>query len=342
MKIFKWALLALPLVFLTSCKNDKDDDSDVVSQKFIHKYGFDMSENEWETREKEGKSITVLENGVTVTKTFNADILHGPTTYTFPNSSVIAQVDLFDEGTLIKQTFHDENGMPYKEESFEPGENTTITLWDKFGVPISVEQYQEGNLANGKYYKPDNDLEASIQSGNGIRMKRDRNGELLYKDVFEYGKLKNRTTYHPNGQVQSTMSFDDYDLHGEQITYSPSGTIVMRAEWDHGQLDGIKTAYRNGNKIMEIPYHNGKKNGVEKHWDDNGRLAAEIHWDNDKKHGSHREYKDEDTEIKWYYKGKNVSMKKFEEFSHREHLVVDKESFHDMINKLDEKEALKD
>ena len=84
------------------------------------------------------------------------------------------------------------------------------------------------------------------------------------------------------------------------------------------------------------------KNGIERHWDTNGRLLEEIHWINDKRHGSHRVYKENDTEIKWFYKGKAVSLKRFDEFSYREKLIADKENFASIIENMSDEEALRE
>ncbi len=333
--------LSLLVIFLTivSCHDDKN--SNVVSEQYIHKYGFDMSKDEWQSR-KEGTSITVLDNGVTVTNSYNNGILHGQTAYTFPNSSIIEKTYHYDNGTLIKEVVNDSKGMPFKEEVYEPNNKKIVTLWDNLGVPISIEQYENNALVDGKYYKPDNELEASIENSSGNRIKRDRNGELLYRDKIEDGKLVSRTTYHFNGQIKSKMGYQNYQLHGDQINYSSNGDITMTMNWKEGKLDGVKTIYRNGKIIAEIPFLNGNRNGVEHHFDDTGKLTKEIHWENNKKHGSHRIYKENDTQIKWFYKGKAVSLKKFEEFSFREKLIANKEQFFDMIEHLDEKTAMQE
>ncbi|NGX56448.1 MAG: hypothetical protein K1060chlam5_00691 [Candidatus Anoxychlamydiales bacterium] len=340
MKITKWMFILMTSFAFMSC--NKDNDSNVVTQHFVHKYGFDMSEDEWQDREKEGQSISVLDSGVTVTNSYDNGMLHGATTYTYPNSETIDTLYVYDQGSLVKEVSHDATGLPYKEEVYELDTKKTVTFWDKNGVPISVEQYEDEKLINGKYYKPDNDIEASIQNGSGIRIKRDRDGELISKDTVEKGNLFSRTTYHPNGAIKSKMSFDGYQLHGEQLNYSPTGTVLMEMNWKHGELDGMKYVYQSGKKIKEIPYSNGKKNGVERHFDENSRLLVEIHWENDKKHGSHRVYSEENTDIKWYYKGKAVSLKKFEDFNFREKLIVDKDQFYEMIDNLDPKEAMKE
>jgi len=340
MKLLKrLSIFAVLLTFL-SCHND--DNSNVVSQNFVHKYGFDMSKSEWQSRTKEGTSTTVLDNGITVTNTYNNNLLHGPTTYSYPNSSIIEKTYTYDNGTLIKLVLQDSSGLPFKEESYEPNNRTIITLWDKAGVPISIEQYEDNILINAKYFKPDNELEAAIENGTGARIKRDRNGEMHYKDIIKKGKLKSRTTYHSNGQIKSTMAFINYQLDGDQVNYSQTGAKLMAMTWDMGKPNGMKTIYRNSHVISEIPYTQGKKHGTERHYNEDGKLNMEVHFINGKKHGSHRSYNDNNTLIQWYYKGKEVSLKKFEEFSYREKLVANKTTFYDMIENMDDQQALQE
>jgi len=335
----KLSYLTILLLFF-SCQNDSD--SNVVSQHYVHKYGFDMSKNEWQSRTKEGSVVTVLDSGVTLTNNYNNNVLHGLTTYSYPNSSILEKVYEYDNGILIKETHLDETGIPYREKTYEPDNKVLITLWDRQGVPISQEQYENNALVNGKYFKPNNELEATIEDSSGTRIKRDRNGEVLYKDIIKNGKLKARNTYHSNGQIKSKMTFKNYQLHGEQINYSDKGDVILKQTFNNGHLDGIKTVYKNNNLISEIPYVNGIKHGLERHFKQNGSVLAQVHWENDKKHGSERIFHDNDTHIKWYFKGKPVSLKKFEEFSYREKLVADKTNFYEMIDNMDNQQALKE
>ncbi len=340
MKILKIVSFLTIILTLLGCHDEND--SNVISQQYVHKYGFDLSKNEWQSRKKEGSVITILDNGITVTNNYNNGVLHGLTTYSYPNSSILEKIYEYDNGTLIKETYQDESGIPYKEKVYEPDNKILITLWDKVGVPISQEQYENNALINAKYFKPNNELEATIENTTGTRIKRDRNGELLYKDTIKNGKLKARNTYHSNGQIKASMIFKNYKLHGEQITYSDKGDVILRQTFNNGKLDGMKIAYKNNKKIYEQPYVNGLKHGIERHFKEDGSIKAQINWENDKKHGSEKIFHDHDTHIKWYYKGKPVSLKKFEEFSFREKLIADKASFYEMIEKMDEKKALQE
>lgn len=319
----KYVLLAASAVLFSACQNSDDSMNQVVSQKYVHKYGFDVTEDEWEERSQEGQVITLLSSGVKITRSYENGQLHGPTTYTFPHSHMIEKVMMYDAGTLLKETQSDTSGTPLKEEIFEFDDRTIVTTWDEKGVPLSIEEYDNEQLMEGKYYTPDHVLEATVEVGFGERIKRDRTGSLLSRDIIEDGLTVQRINYHPNGQIHTISHYHDYQLHGEQLKFTASGKPLMKLNWNHGVLDGLKTVYRNGSEIAKIPYNNGLKHGIEYHYDDLGHLTAEIEWKNDKKHGSSKFYTEDTAETEWFFKGKTVSAQKFDMLDTRERLLAD-------------------
>lgn len=319
----KYVFLAAGAVLFSACQHSDDSLNQVISQKYVHKYGFDVTENEWEERSQEGQVITLLANGVKVVQSYENGVLHGPTTNTFPHSSVIEKIMMYDAGTLLKETQCDHSGIPIKEEIFEFDDRTIITSWDEKGVPLSIEEYEHDLLMEGKYYTPEHILEATVEAGFGERIKRDRTGTLLSRDTIENGSSSQRISYHPNGQVHTISHYHENQLHGEQLKFTASGKPLMKLNWDHGVLDGLKTVYRNGTKIAEIPYDHGSKQGLEYHYDDLGHLTAEIEWKADKKHGASKFHTEDTTEVEWFFKGKTVSAHKFELLDTREKLLAD-------------------
>ncbi len=259
-----------------------------------------------------------MQNGIKTTRSFEQGKLHGPTTYTFPNSDVVEKLFVYDQGTLLKQLVNDSNGMPVRQEMYEFDNRTIVTLWDEKGVPLSIEEYDDELLMDGKYYTAEHQLEACVEGGFGQRVKRDRAGLLLSKDQIQNGLMATRTTYHPNGQMHTVSNYHDYQLHGEQLKYTVSGRPLMTLHWDHGVLDGFKTVYRNGLKVATIPYVKGQKEGIETHYDDLGNLTAEIEWKLDKKHGCTKLYSEELTEKEWFFKGQSVQAERFETLNQRD------------------------
>lgn len=324
MKRIHLALASVTLLASAGCQNSSSFDS-VVSQKYVHKYGFDLSEQEWEERAEEGQVVSMLKNGVKVTRSYENGQLHGPTTHTFPHSAVVEKLLVYDQGALLKEAIFDPAGMPMREEVYEFDDRTIITLWDEKGVPLSIEEYEGELLQEGTYFTVDHALEAEVVDGCGDRIKRERSGLLILKDRIEEGLIASRTTYHPSGQIHTISHYSDYQLHGEQLKFTSTGKPLMELHWNHGVLDGPKTVYRNGLKVAEIPYAQGQKEGIELHYDDLNNLTAEIHWKNDQKHGSSKYYTDETTDTEWFYKGQVVNVEKFEALEKRDHII---EEFH--------------
>jgi len=318
----RWIPLSLICALFTACQNSSTVDQ-IVSQTFVHKYGFDVSEQEWEERAQEGQVVTMLKNGVKVTRSYENGQLHGATSYTFPHSSVIEKLLVYDEGTLLKESVNDAGGMPIREEVYEFDNRDLITLWDDKGVPLSIEEYDDEVLMEGKYYTPEHELEGKVEAGFGERIKRDRTGLLISRDEIENGVIAARTTYHPNGQMHTISHYHDYQLHGEQLKFTASGRPLMELNWNHGVLDGTKVIYRNGSKIAEIPYSNGQKHGMEFHFDDLGNLTAEVEWRNDKKHGSSKIHTEEATDTEWFFNGQAVNAERFKNLIDREQINTD-------------------
>lgn len=322
MQRIRYSLVGAAALIIASCQNHTTFDQ-VVSQKYVHKYGFDVSEQEWEERAQDGQEISMLKNGVKVTRSYQNGQLSGPTTHTFPHSSTVEKLLVYDQGTLLKETVYDLSGMPIREDLYEFDDRNIITLWDEKGVPLSIEEYNNDLLMEGKYYTAEHILEAQVEAGFGERIKRDRTGLLLSKDRMEDGHIAERTTYHPTEEIHAISRYDDYQLHGEQLKFTSTGKPLMKLNWQRGILNGPKVVYRNGLKVAEIPYVNGQKNGIEKHYDDLDNLTAEIEWKNDKKHGSCKFYTDETTDTEWYYKGQTVNADKFQMLENREKLMAE-------------------
>ena len=309
-------------LILASCQSSTAQDL-IVSQKYVHKYGFDVSEKEWDERAQDGQVVEMLNSGVKITRSYENGQLHGPTSYTFPNSSSVEKLLMYDQGTLLKEIVYDAASIPVREELYEFDNRNIITLWDDHGVPLSVEEYENEVLISGKYYAPGHELEAKVENGYGYRTKRERTGLLIARDKMENGLVAERTTYHPTGEIHTVSHYHDYQLHGEQFKFAPSGRPLMELSWNHGVLDGLKVVYRNGIKVAEIPYVNGEKHGTELHYDDLGNMISETLWKNDKKHGCSKSYGEESTESEWFYKGQLVDAQKFILLENREQIVAE-------------------
>lgn len=314
-------LSVVGLLFLFGC--NEGTESNVVSQKYVHKYGFDLTEREWQERKQDGQVVTIFKDGTKVVENYSNGILHGSTTTTYPHSAIIKNEKIYDQGVLLKEIMSDEKGIPMREEAYEFDNRRTITLWYGTGSPMSIEEYDKSKLVEASYFNTANELEASVEDYRGVRIKRDRLGKILNEDEIQDGVVAIRKTYHPNGQLQSETRFKNYDLHGLQKKYTVSGKPLMEQTYKDGLLDGNKVHYRNGKVVLEIPFTMGKRHGIERQFDLDGSVIAEIPWINDQKHGRMRIKHEDYSNLEWFFRGKSVSREEFGDLESREKVLAE-------------------
>lgn len=314
-KYYTVSILGLLGILACGCRQDKKDDQ-IVSQKFIHKYGYAVSKEEWEERNYPGQVITAMRNGSMVTATYENGVLHGPCTHTFPNSQTVEIYYLYNFGEVAKEIIYDVRGMPVREMVQLSPTRYSLTLWYAEGTPMSIEEFAGDELLEGQYLTLNNETEARVEKGNGKRIRRDLHGLLLSKDEIAKGYVVKHEAFHPNGAPESIAYFNNKQLHGEKRLFSASGEPLVIEEWVHGQLHGKSTFFKNGTKTLEISYLNGSREGPEIHYVDGEKISQEIAWENNKKHGPALYYIDGSTETEWYYEGALVSKEKYDELSY--------------------------
>ena len=313
------ALSATALLF-TSCERKKQDDG-VVSERYIHKYGYAVSKDEFETRQYPGQVVTLLKNGVTITATYENGVLHGPCTHTFPHSQTVENYYLYNQGSLVKETTYDVSGMPMREEvQLSPNRHAT-TLWFVDGTPMSMEEYTSDELIDGQYYTTKNEREAQVIKGKGMRIGRDAKGILLFRDQINEGYIAKRETFYPTGDPESIAFYLRGVLNGEKKTFAISGEPLSTKEYINGKLHGKSTFYKNGNRYLEVSYLDGMKNGLEVHYLDGEVVSQEIPWENDHRHGPSKYYLDGIAKTEFYYEGELVSPEKWQELSHLDEVI---------------------
>ena len=113
MKYSFFAILGLLGLTVCGCKNNNQE-NDVVSQRYVHKYGYAISQDDWEARNYPGQEVVTLRNGVTATTTYENGIQHGPTTLTYPNSQTVEHYYLYNLGNMILLfVIHHKPGVHY-------------------------------------------------------------------------------------------------------------------------------------------------------------------------------------------------------------------------------------
>lgn len=303
------ALFLLAAALATSCnKNGNRRPKNIIDERFVHKYGLEIEQKEWQARGNSGKVITKLDDGTELTQTYKHGELDGITTYTFPHSDTIETVETYVNGQLISRVTNNELGRPQREIEFSPDGFEVVTSWYEGGVPQSREMFKKKRLIEAEYFSPNNQIESKIDNGEGIKIARNIYGDLISKDYYEAGMIAERTTFHKNGTPHTITPYANGKPHGEKKVFLPAGEPEKVENWVNGVQHGTTTLYKNGEKFAELPYVNGKIHGTERHFRDETQPVEEIAWKEGVKHGPSKTYVEgEETKTIWFHKGKPVT-----------------------------------
>lgn len=303
------------LIFAVGCTGSKahhPSEQNVVKQSFVHKYGMEVEKKEWNKRGESGKVVSLMKDGVICTKNYDNGYLQGDTTYTFPHSGAVQKIETFDEGRLVKLQEMFSTAKVKREVAYGNGNTRTETVWYESGAPRFREEYRDDKLIEGDYYTAHDQVESRISDGEGTRINRDDFGQLVSKDNFLYGRLQSKTLFYPNGTPREIIPYQAGKVHGEKRTFLPGGEPKTVEGWSNGVQDGITVLFQNGEKIAEVPYVNGYKNGVEQRYKDGRFVVEEINWYKDLKHGPSYSYIGDEMLISWFYNGQEVAKRQYE------------------------------
>lgn len=289
--------------------------SPVVDTSFVHKYGLEVPQQEWESRGKSGCVVQTLKTGVVVKEEYSDGLLDGLTSYTFPHCEAIDKTFLYEKGVLCQEIFYSPSGIPLCRIDYSADSGKVIARWYESGVPKSLEHYDAaGLLVSGEYFSISNQLEARVIDGEGNHPVRDDYGQLICFEDVSGGLTRLRTTFHQNGTPKEIIELLDGKPHGRRKTFLPGGEPNTDEQWENGLQEGISIEFHNGEKFAAVPYVAGCKSGKEQRWRDK-RLIEEISWQDGQRHGVSYVYITGTPLAEWYYKGTAVTKSAFEELS---------------------------
>jgi antitoxin component YwqK of YwqJK toxin-antitoxin module len=319
----KSLLSALTLAaLLASCGSDFRMSNAIVSERFVHKFGYPVSKQEWMERNYPGQVVTVMSSGVTITASYENRLLHGLCTHTYPNSQTVQYAYVYNEGDLVKETVYDPFGVPVKEEVKLSPRRHTLTRWYSDGTPMSIEDYADDELLEGEYFSMNNEVESRVEKGHGSRILRDPKGQLLSKESVRNGYTETKESFYANGTPESVVHYLRNQLHGEKRTFSPAGEPLAVEEWLNGKLHGSATYFQNGVRRSELHYLYGAKSGAETYYLEDGEtIAQQIFWENDKRHGKATYALAGEVQTEWWYDGKKTSQKRYEELDRLDRII---------------------
>jgi antitoxin component YwqK of YwqJK toxin-antitoxin module len=305
MKLPHFLCFLIVLGSMTSCQSHYDCCDEVVCET-VHRYGVPLEPEDWSERGQYGQVISMRKDGVAVMRNYDAGVLHGECTYTFPHRDVIQKKEIYELGNLQQEFYHYPNGFPHKQLIYHSPNSQYATVWYESGAPHCREQIEDGNLMHGEYYSSiDQQIESRIEQGNGLRTRRDGQGQLQSVDTIQNGQMVLRTTYHPNGVPATVTPYVNGVIEGERRTYSSAGDPITIETWKNNMQHGTTHVFEQGEKRTEVPYINGHRHGIERRYRDDGQtIAQEITWVHGQKHGPVYSYVGNTAQTDWYFRNR--------------------------------------
>lgn len=295
------------LVLLTSCGSQQN--RDIVSQRFVHKYGYDVPKEEWNNQQYPGQVITQMRDGVTIVETYEDGLLNGVRSETFSHSQTVRFLEQYDRGSLRKRTTYSVRGIPEQEEIFFSPQHVKVTYWLPNGSPLCKEEWSFGKIISGQYFNALNEVEAQLERGSGERLVRDASGLLQAREFYQNSELVHLQTYYPNQTPHISVSFKNGKRDGVYKEFAASGEPLCIESWRQNMLHGEAVYYQNGLRYLEIAYQNGLKHGLERHFIDEKHVCSETTWFEGNRHGPSVVLADGTATTRWYYFGQKVANK---------------------------------
>lgn len=308
----------IPLLLLAGgcqkwCQNQN---SNVVCETYVHRYGVELDAEDWCERGQHGQVISTRRDGVVETKSYDAGVLHGETTYSYPHREAVQRKEVYDQGSLVDETTYYASGVPHRQTSHEGPTTQFVVSWYESGSPQAKEEYQDGLLLRGEYFDQNQNLESTVEDYNGYRTNRDDFGHVLSVDEIKDGHLIVSRTYYPSGAPATATPYVNGVIEGQRRTYNKGGEPATIETWTNNVQHGNTEVYQNGEKVADVPYVKGTVNGVERRYGEGQKLAQENTWVQGQLHGQSNTYVNgQKTQTNWYFRGKPVNKATFDVMS---------------------------
>jgi antitoxin component YwqK of YwqJK toxin-antitoxin module len=293
-----------------ACTNPPHEE--VVKTTYFHTYGPQIAEADWQTRGSTGEVVEVLKNGVEVRREYVGGVLHGTSSWSFPHTKVIDRMEQYRNGRKILAVRNYPSGSPESQEEWLADDQTVTRAWYEDGAPRIIEEYVGQNLKEGEYFTIDGEIESLVVAGNGTKIDRSSNGELLARDQLNKSEIITTESFYSNGQLREAIAYQNGRRQGQSRRYSESGEPLSIEQWTQGILDGTQLFFEAGQPVRQISYAMGRKDGLELHFrPGTEEIVEEISWHQDKRHGPSKTYLADQILTEWYWRGSLVSEDQF-------------------------------
>ncbi|MBS0627028.1 MAG: hypothetical protein JSS09_02330 [Verrucomicrobia bacterium] len=238
----------------------------------------------------DGKNTIWDEQGSLVAEIFyEKGLLHGNSIYYYPNGSVKKQIPYAQDKVEGAIVCYSEEGILLETTSYinnKPhGHAKSYTLQ---GTLLYEEEWNEGLILEGTYYKSDGTLLEQIHQGTGQRAEFK---EGVFKQLVEYKEGRPEglvRCFDLKGFLTNSYYQKEDKKHGEEKIYYPTTRSDMPTQvkilltWQEDILQGtVKTWYPDGVQESQKELYQNKKNGTCLAWYRNGTLMLSEEYEND-------------------------------------------------------------
>ncbi len=307
--VFAFGAMSLVAV---GCSTNTDQ-TQVVKTAYYHPYGPQISETEWKDQGSSGETSELMLNGVEVRREYAGGVLQGSSSWTFPHSKITERTEDYEQGRLVAASLNYPSGSPKFREEYAPQNVKYIQAWYEDGSPSLIEEFRGDFLFSGQYLTIDGDVESVVTAGNGAKIGRNDQGELLRRDGYSQGSVVAQEFFYKNGHLKESLALKGLKRDGLSKRFSEAGEPISVEMWKDGLLDGKQMYFEHGRLAHQVMYTNGLKHGLETYYAINSdKVIREIGWDRDQRHGCCKNFVGDQIIADWYWNGTKVTEDQFQ------------------------------
>lgn len=176
------------------------------------------------------------------------------------------------------------------------GERTYINPYErKEDILFEGEEikYPNGTIKELSKWKSYYITEIKNNKRNGVSIKYDKNGEVIWKGNFKDNLLDGPFKNYGERWIKEGMYKNDL-IEGEVLSIDKKDGSTIKEFYRNGLLEGEKIYYNPDGSIDEIyEYKKGKLNGTSKKFREEGKIYEVLEWKDDEKNGKYIKYDSE-------------------------------------------------
>lgn len=222
---------------------------------------------------------------------YSKGALEGLSVYFYPSGQIQKEVS-FSKNVLQGEmrTYFSHGSLLSKTQYTDGVKHGSSVGFFSHGQSAWTEDYAEGLLRTGVYYKQDGSILCEVENGGGFQAQFE-NDHLAYLIETRHGRPDGRwQKYTPQGELVSVTHVKNSQKEGEEVYY-----YLASERNDEG---------KNPLPKLSVPWHENKIHGTVQTWYDNGQLESQREFCRNKKMGP---------ALGWYKDGSLMTLEEYEE-----------------------------